>query len=245
MTIEDILNTHLSNEEKAQLLDKINTKEDFTNIRTLGLNLLKVYNQRTKAVALTESTAKNGNIAHNHRFKEVFTRMEIAQNSGFYMEASALMENLLTDRLISLMKKYLKLDVKNEKGYVLNFKGLLDLARNVYGRQHPVLKSVNAWRRKRNNIIHGFMEEENLVEDFFQEAKANCLSGRKTLDDFMTFFRVQKGIQKKYEKHKLSADSRQQIAILCSGLKSQKLNDQLKSEISDVILKEKRRLLRS
>lgn len=244
MTTEDLLKRHLTKKERSQLTDNIKDSEDLSSIRSLGLGLLKVYNDKTSKIAITTSTAKKGNVVHHHRFKEIYTRMEIAEHSGFYMEASALLENLFTDRLISLLDRYLDQCIVDHNGYALNFKKLLDKAKEVYGYHHPVLKSVDKWRKTRNRIIHGFMEDGKLVEDFFQDAKKQSIKGRKLMDEFMTFFRVQKAIQKKYQKHQLSTYSRSKIARICSSLSSQKLDNKIKSEISDVILKEKRKTLR-
>jgi hypothetical protein len=124
-----------------------------------------------------KSKASRGNIRKNDAYNEAFARIESAIDNGFFIEAIAIMEAILTDRLRSHLSHHNKLP-RNEKFHNLiqEWKKLEEESKNLKVSIN-LIEFVNLWRQQRNNTIHGFVSSECDVDTFLQNAEISARMG--------------------------------------------------------------------
>lgn len=104
-------------------------------------------------------------MARNQRYHDAIARYQEAMKNGYYIEATALMESLISDRLDSLLGQICNGDYND---YSLGTR-LSDLEACINMKKHSKLEScpgtyldesgelvkrINEWRKKRNIAIH-------------------------------------------------------------------------------------------
>ena len=129
--------------------------------------------------------AKKGNKAKYESYREAFSRIKAANESGFFLEAIAIQEALITDRLKSHLGHLEKLPDK------YGFAKLIKEWSNL-NESHANVKItislplfVNQWRLMRNIAIHEFISKQDI--DLFLEsgeaaAKTGALIARAVCD---------------------------------------------------------------
>lgn len=129
----------------------------------------------------------NGNTAKFESYREAWTRINGATESGFYIEATTLLEAVASDRLLSFL--FYKTGEDCSKKY-RNFKDLLTA---VEGHAHLCAKSdelqqvcreLQLWRMKRNNIVHGIVKSNPMtapepIDNFLQSAYDCAYNGQQ------------------------------------------------------------------
>lgn len=120
---------------------------------------------------------RKGNIKKYDAYREAFARIKAANESQFFLEAVAIQEAIISDRLKShleylgkLPKKkrptlYDLVDAWKKENQVRNIEIKINLA-----------ELVNQWRVLRNQSIHGLVATLT-VDDFLESAEAAAITG--------------------------------------------------------------------
>jgi hypothetical protein len=125
------------------------------------------------------STAAKGNVQKHDTYKEAFARIKHAIDQNFFIEAIAIQEAILSDRLRSHLEYHKKLP-RDDK-----FQSLLRewKALNGDSKKLAVLidlpELVDLWREQRNNAIHGIVAKEGHVDAFLKNAEVAAKTGLK------------------------------------------------------------------
>jgi hypothetical protein len=123
------------------------------------------------------STAKNGNVQKHDTYQEAFARIKDAINQGFFIEAVAIQEAIISDRLRSHLGHHHALPERE------TFYELVDKWKALEGRGRRLTVSielpelVNLWREQRNNAIHGFISDESHIDVFLKNAQVAAATG--------------------------------------------------------------------
>lgn len=126
--------------------------------------------------------SKTGNTAKYLSYKEAWRRVKAAVDDGYYFEAVAIQEGMISDRISS----YLTRIGKSTKGQ--NFSRLItSWCASVegpisYKGGKDLSEDVDKWRKKRNIIIHGLVKSApghptQNVDDFLEMAKLAAEEG--------------------------------------------------------------------
>lgn len=104
-------------------------------------------------------------------------RIDKAIASGFYLEAIALSECVISNYLYNFLES------NGERLSNPNFKKLIDLSKNKNGGDWRLLEKIDGWRSERNKATHGFVEStiEEMVKsqgDFIEFSKEAAETGR-------------------------------------------------------------------
>jgi hypothetical protein len=124
-----------------------------------------------------KSTASRGNIRKHDAYNEAFARIKAAIDNCFFIEAIAIMEAIISDRLRSHLNYHKKLP-KNDKFY-----NLIDEWKKLQGNGKNMTISINLvslvdlWRDQRNSAVHGFVSDESNVDTFLKNAEVSAKMG--------------------------------------------------------------------
>ncbi len=107
-----------------------------------------------------------GNAQKYLSYREAWTRIKEAQENGFYLEAVAIEESIITDRLISHFVKVGVLERAPAKPKHLSFGQLIQLWRKHV--PDPIKQcefdhlqeAVDGWRGSRNRSVHGMVKSQ-------------------------------------------------------------------------------------
>jgi len=149
--------------------------------------------------------AVTGNKQKYLAYREAFARIKESHENGFYLEAIAIEESIITDRIISYLKRpnapsQLK---KGKHGGYPSFSNLIKILDKDVGRPIEVKKyndlcsSLNIWRADRNNAIHCLVASEpgtpsQQVDDFLMKAKKCATEGAKLARAICDWHKAQK-----------------------------------------------------
>jgi hypothetical protein len=128
--------------------------------------------------------AKKGNIAKADSYAEAFKRMDLAIKSGFFIEALAIQEAIISDRLNSYINFSNPDFLKKHK----SFGQLVGEWRKQFPEEIKeevkinLAVSVDAWRRLRNEAVHGIVKSKpgtatRDVNLFLEEAQTAAMMG--------------------------------------------------------------------
>lgn len=112
-------------------------------------------------------------------YKEAFARIKHAIDQHFFIEAIAIQEAIISDRLRSHLEYHKKLP-KDDK-----FHSLLREWRALNGDGKKLTVSIDLpelldlWREQRNNAIHGIVAKESHVDMFLENAESAAKIGLK------------------------------------------------------------------
>jgi hypothetical protein len=136
--------------------------------------------------------APNGNIGLFERYRDAWRRINSAIKLGFYFEAIAIEESILSNRIISFLYGVRKLRAAEIRGRSPRFVCLIKLWREACEEssgywQNPgdLIDRVNAWRAKRNDAVHAltraFPGEAPPIslEEFLKQAEIAANEGAK------------------------------------------------------------------
>lgn len=126
----------------------------------------------------------NGNEPKYRAYREAWTRIEKAQEQGFYLEAITIEESIISDRLSSYFRNVLEIEKQPNK-----FKGMHDL----WKKHHPeiiaagdymdLMQALDKWREERNkaihDIVHSHTHVDGSIENFLSNAKTVAKDGEK------------------------------------------------------------------
>ncbi|MDP5459601.1 hypothetical protein [Alishewanella sp. SMS8] len=107
------------------------------------------------------------------RFQEILDRINKAILNGFYLEAIALQESCISDRLS------LALYMKGKKAGTKSLSKLIELCDSFVS--CDLLKQINSWRRDRNKSIHNLVRSSPLEEqkELFELDKFTSVTAEK------------------------------------------------------------------
>jgi hypothetical protein len=129
--------------------------------------------------------AKKGNVAKADSYAEAFKRIDLAIKSGFFIEALAIQEAIISDRLNSYINF-------SNPDFFKNHRSFSQLVRE-WRKQIPENRkdevkinlpvAVDAWRGLRNEAVHGIVKSKpgaptKDVNHFLDEAQTAALVGR-------------------------------------------------------------------
>jgi hypothetical protein len=131
-----------------------------------------------------------GNAAKFDSYREALARIKAAQADGYYLEAIAIEESIIVDRIISYLQRPGSPSGvrRNKYGNYPTFNELIKkLAKDVggalvYGKHTDLCTSLHDWRRSRNRALHAFVSSDpgtptNPVDDFLRDAKKYAEEG--------------------------------------------------------------------
>ena len=134
----------------------------------------------------SERTTMSGNTAKYLSYAEAWRRIDRAISEGFYFEAVTLQEGIIADRLLSFAKGVepaSKLHVRtNLAELIKRWRQLAgDLPRD--SSEVDLGFRVDAWRRQRNEVVHGLVKSEpgqatEPVGAFIERCREAAVDGR-------------------------------------------------------------------
>ena len=84
-----------------------------------------------------------------HSYKAAYSRMNLAMDKGFYLEAITIQESIISDRLLSFAVRSSQLVVTKEKLHSITFSKLIKIAK-VYFDNQKLVNDIENFRLKRN-----------------------------------------------------------------------------------------------
>ena len=92
-----------------------------------------------------------------HSYRAACSRMNLAMKKGFYLEAIAIQESVISDRLLSFAIRSNKLVVSHERLYTISFSKLIKIAAPHFENE-KLVDDLHVFRLERNNCLHGFVK---------------------------------------------------------------------------------------
>lgn len=149
---------------------------------------------KQEAIALRKSTPSPGSVNGNRdkydSYKEAWARITQAQTDGYNLEAIALQESIIRDRLISYLArpKSRKPVTKDKKGRYPSLAVLINkLAAEFRTQQNAedvndLCASLHRWREGRNTAIHSFVVSDPgtptvSVDNFLTDVQLFAVNG--------------------------------------------------------------------
>lgn len=131
-----------------------------------------------------------GNIQKFLSYREAWTRVKQAQAAGFYLEAIALVESIISDRLTSALVNTGRIQRQTE---IRKYPGFSDLIQAwialcpqpiEQGHYSNLQTAVDSWRLERNRLIHGMVRSHPgrptiEVGEFVTAAQQTAQQGEK------------------------------------------------------------------
>ena len=139
-----------------------------------------------------------GNAQKYLSFKEAWARVKSAQEAGFYLEAIAIQESIMSDRITSYLSYKAMLPRKKRPSFA-------DLVREwkkdttvPEGKEFGDLRFAidDVWRSMRNEAIHGLVKSEPgmptmPVEEFIELSRCAARMGEKLAREVQNWHRKQ------------------------------------------------------
>ncbi|MEL6130579.1 MAG: hypothetical protein AAFR30_11835 [Cyanobacteria bacterium J06628_4] len=133
-----------------------------------------------------------GNATKYQAYREAWSRIKLAQENHFFLEAITIQESIISDRLM----RFLALPgsknpfAKKKKKKYLSFSDLIQAWKVNYPQGLPsgdygdLIAAVDAWRRQRNDAIHSIVnpkpgEATQPIDLFLQQAKETAEAGTR------------------------------------------------------------------
>lgn len=130
-----------------------------------------------------------GNVEKYSSYREAWTRINLACEHEFYLEAVALVESIITDRLIVYLSAVEAIERPVEvRGYP-RFNTLLQKWRKhhpepiIVGAVTDLHAAVDRWRNFRNEVVHGMVKSHpgtptTPIDEFLAHARLAAHEGR-------------------------------------------------------------------
>lgn len=131
-----------------------------------------------------------GNVEKYYSYCEAWSRIKLAQENGFYLEAITIQESIISDRIISyLCSQQEATFLINDKNFPA-FNKLIKKWRSEFpcglssGNYSNLIEAVDQWRHSRNQIIHAIVKSKpgqptQSIDLFLQQAKEAAEVGNK------------------------------------------------------------------
>ena len=121
--------------------------------------------------------AKKGNKYKHDAYKEAFARIKAANESNFFLEAVAIQEAIISDRLKSHLGH---LGILPKKKHPTLHDLVKAWKREIQGKnivlEIKIADEVDQWRVLRNQAVHGLVSTRS-VNDFLESAEAAARTG--------------------------------------------------------------------
>ncbi len=128
----------------------------------------------------TPSNAKKGNVIKHDHYREAFARINAAIANEYFIEAIAIEEGIISDRLTSHLDHFGKLPKQKHP----NLKKLTEAWAKISktSEEQNLIEKIDVWRDAKNHAVHSIVKcsiETNLnsVNLFLQEAKDSAEKG--------------------------------------------------------------------
>lgn len=132
--------------------------------------------------------ATRGNVAKADSYNEARARIKSAKENGFYIEAVAIMESIVCDRILSYLHTVHDFPLRTKKDWHHNMSNLVKEVRSrttlTDQEGRCIWDLLDKWRRQRNEIVHRLVRsdpgEPTLpVDEFLETAKECCKHGEE------------------------------------------------------------------
>lgn len=141
----------------------------------------------------TSDKAIIGNAEKFEAYREAWSRIKLAQENHFFLEAITIQESIISDRLISFLSRPTapKILARNKRGKLPSFGSLIkDYWREEFpdplksGVYPDLIGSVDKWRITRNQAVHAIVKSEidessQSIDVFLQKAKESAEEGER------------------------------------------------------------------
>ncbi|MBD2579780.1 hypothetical protein [Oscillatoria sp. FACHB-1406] len=141
----------------------------------------------------SEASSKqiSGNVNKYESYREAWSRIKLALENQFFLEAITIQESIISDRLLSFLSRP---DAPNplvlKNGSFPSFGKLIKGWRSEFkdglpsGSYPDLIEAVDRWRRYRNEAIHAIVKSEpgeptQPIDSFLQKAKDAAEEGEK------------------------------------------------------------------
>lgn len=154
-----------------------------------GWILQQLENMRKSQVPLKEIA---GNAEKYESYREAWSRIKLAQENHFFLEAITIQESIISDRLISFLSRSTAPHPLSflESGKFPSFYRLIQYWRLEFpkalqsGLYPDLIEAVDQWRCMRNKAIHAIVKSESgkptkSIDEFLQKAKDTAEEGEK------------------------------------------------------------------
>ncbi|WP_319422913.1 hypothetical protein [Pleurocapsa sp. FMAR1] len=129
-----------------------------------------------------------GNTEKYNSYREAWSRIKLAQEHGFYLEAIAIQESIISDRLISYLHSKQEATFSVHDKNFPSFNKLIKKWRSKFssglssGNYSNLIDEVDQWRLSRNQIIHAIVkskpsEPTQSIDLFLYQAKEAAKTG--------------------------------------------------------------------
>ena len=132
------------------------------------------------------TNAKQGNVAKADSYKEAHKRITEAENSHFFIEATAIMESIISDRILCYLHGVHDIPITTEKGTSHSFNNLIQkLEKHCKDEEiRKLCEKLHLWRDGRNKTIHSLVKSAPgkapvAVDLFLQKAQETCSTGKR------------------------------------------------------------------
>lgn len=130
-------------------------------------------------------------------YKEAYNKMSTAMKFGYYLEAIAIQESIISDRLLSfVIGKRLKLKNNTpEKISKVSLNNLIEISKSYM--IEKLFNDLDKFRNKRNTCMHSMVKSfpgkpTMIVTDFNFLAKETCEEGKTLTREVLKWHRKQK-----------------------------------------------------
>ncbi|HEY9743857.1 MAG TPA: hypothetical protein V6C90_25495 [Coleofasciculaceae cyanobacterium] len=133
-----------------------------------------------------------GNSSKYDSYREAWSRIKLAQENDFFLEAITIQESLISDRLISYLSRPTASNPlsKDKKGHWPSFSNLIKSWRSEFpnglqvGSYTDLISAVDQWRKVRNEAIHAIVKSEpgqptQPIDLFLTKAKEAAEQGER------------------------------------------------------------------
>jgi hypothetical protein len=146
----------------------------------------------------------DGNADKYESYREAWSRIKLAQENHFFLEAITIQESIISDRLISFLTQTAPNPLtRRRNGRFPMFGKLIDLWRSEFpdklqsGAYPDLIAAVDQWRCSRNQAIHAIVKFESgestqSIDLFLQKAKDAAEEGEKLTREVCDWCRKEK-----------------------------------------------------
>lgn len=132
------------------------------------------------------TNAKQGNVAKADSYKEAHKRITEAEEQHFFIEATAIMESIMSDRILSYLHGSCDMPIMSENGKSWNFYSLINKLKKHCGdvEMEKLCDELHEWRDDRNKTIHAIVKSAPgsapiSVDIFLEKAQQTCANGKR------------------------------------------------------------------
>ena len=133
----------------------------------------------------TPSNAKNGNVIKHDHYREAFARINAAIANEYFIEAIAIEEGIVSDRLTSHLSHFGKLPKQKHPSLKKLTEAWAKISKT--SEERDLIEKIDKWRDARNHAVHGIVkcsnEKKDSVNAFLKEAKDSATKGLEIVNE--------------------------------------------------------------